>query len=181
MIASLVEFIGARKWLIELILLLIVAGLIWWFCEHLIAVGVQRQKDADDKAYAHLVIQNAKEEGRLKALADTANENYQQEHQALDTYRAAQPLHGGLCLDKGRRTVSSASGAHTGNEATVTGTAAVQSVLAGDPASVGRSDPDIRHLLDLLAGRGDEVSSTLREFQAREVTVLQTGSTAHRK
>jgi hypothetical protein len=169
-IASIVEFIGARKWLIELILLLVVAGLIWWFCEHLIAVGVQRQKDADDKAYAQLVIDNAKEEGRLKALADTANENYQQESQELLAYRAAQPLHGGLCLDKGHRSMSAASGAHTGNEATSSGAAAVQSVLAGDPAPSGRSDPDIRHLLDLLAGRGDEVSSTLREFQARELT-----------
>jgi hypothetical protein len=168
MISSIVEFIGARKWLIEAILLLIVAGLIWWFCEHLIAVGVQKQKDADAKAYAQLVIDNAKEQGRLKALADTANENYQQESQQLDAYRAAQPVHGRLCVDKGGSSVSTAATTHRGDEASGARTATVQPVSAGDPAFGGRGYSDIRHLLDLLAGRGDQVSSTLREYQSRE-------------
>jgi hypothetical protein len=179
MIAALVEFIGARKWLIEAILLFAVAGLVWWFCEHLIAVGVQRQKDADDKAYAQLVIANAKEEGRLKALADTANENYQQESQQLDAYRAAQPVHGRLCVDKSGGGVPAAAGAHHGDGEASPGAATVQPVSAGDPAFGGRGYSDIRHLLDLLAGRGDQVSATLREYQTREFTASQTGNSAH--
>jgi hypothetical protein len=177
MITGAVEFITSRKWLMELILLALIAGAVWWLCEHLISVGVQRQKDADDKAYAQLLIDKAKEEGRLQARADQAEAIYAKEHQDLVDYRASQPLHGGLCHDQRRSGVPEAPGAHSGDEAARTGAATVQPVLAGDPETGGRADPDVRHLLDVLAGRADEVGFVLREYQAR-VTASQTGSSA---
>lgn len=167
MITGAVEFITSRKWLMELILLALIAGAVWWLCEHLISVGVQRQKDADAKAYAQLLIDKAKEEGRLQARADQAEATYAKEHQDLVDYRASQPLHGGLCHDPRRSSVPEAPVTHSGDEAARTGTATVQPVLAGDPEIGGRADPDVRHLLDVLAGRGDQVSAALREYQRR--------------
>jgi hypothetical protein len=166
-ITAALDFVSSRKWLVELIVLALVAGAVWWLCEHLIAVGVQRQKDADAKAYAQLVIDNAKKEAVLQAKADQAEAGYEAEHSALESYRASQPLHGGLCIDKGNRGVPAAAGPHAGNEATGAGLATVQPLPTGDSAAIGQSDTDIRHMLDILAGRADQVSATLREYQFR--------------
>lgn len=167
MITTALDFISSRKWLVELIVLAIVAGAVWWLCEHLIAVGVQKQKDADAKAYAQLLIDKAKEEGRLQALADQASAKYETEHQDNLALRAAQPLHGGLCVDKGNRGVSEAGTAHPGDEGPRTASTSFLPVSAGDPTLGGRGYTDIRHLLDLLAARADSVSAALREYQSR--------------
>jgi hypothetical protein len=169
MITAAVEFITSRKWLMELILLALIVVGVWVLCEHLISVGVQRQKDADAKAYAQLVVDNVRKEAALQTKADQAKADYESEHSALESYRASQPLHGGLCHDQRRSSVPEATGTHSGDEAARTGAATVQPVLAGDPEIGGRADPDVRHLLDVLAGRADEVSSALREFQRREI------------
>src|SRR6476620_5964980 len=51
MITAALGFITSRKWAMELILGLVVAGFIWLGCNHLIQVGVDRQKAADKAEY----------------------------------------------------------------------------------------------------------------------------------
>jgi hypothetical protein len=169
MITGVLEFIHARKWLVELVLLLALAGGVWWFCQHLIDVGVQRQKDDDAKAYAELQRKADLETGRLQGVADAAEKARAQEHADDDQYRRDHPLHGGLCLARQLPATASAQtgAAHVGDEAAGTGAADLQRVSPGDPGVGGQGDPDVRHLLDVLAGRADFLSATLREFQAR--------------
>jgi hypothetical protein len=165
-ITSALAFVTSRKWLVELLVVALVAGAVWWFCEHLISVGVQRQKDADAKAYAQLVIDNAKEEGRLQALADKAEHAHDEELTQLRTYRNSQPLHGGLRINC-PTSVSSATGSHSGDDEARSAAAAIQSLPSGSVSSSGPGSADVLHLLDILAGRADTVSATLREYQLR--------------
>jgi hypothetical protein len=167
MIASVFDFITSRKWLMELILLAIIVLGVWWLCEHLIGVGVQRQKDADAKALAQVVIDNAKKEAVLQTRANQAEASYAKEHQDLVDYRASQPLHGGLCNDQGRRGLSEGTAPHARNDRGSPTASDLQPVPAGGAEIGGHADPDIRHLLDVFAGRADEVSSALREYQHR--------------
>lgn len=169
MITAVLTFIHARKWLVELILLLAVVGAVTWFCHHLIEVGVQQQKDADAAQYAKLKETADKETGRLQGIADTAEKARDQESKALDDYRTANPLHGSLCLNPAQQSgrVPETGATHPSNAGTSTSTSTVQPVSAGDSGTGGQGQPDIRHMLDLLAGRADQVSGELREYQAR--------------
>jgi hypothetical protein len=165
-ITAALESITSRKWLVELIVVVLVAGAVWWFCEHLIHVGVQKQKDADAKAYAQLLIDKAKEEGRLQALADQAEHAHDEELTQLRTYRNSQPLHGSLRINC-PASLPSAAGAHNGDDEARSAAAAIQSLPARSAGSSGPGSADVLHLLDILAGRADTVSATLREYQLR--------------
>lgn len=156
----LLDFIHARKWLVELIVLGLIAGAVWWLCSHLIDVGVQQER----ARWEVKVMQAEQERARQQGRAETAEKAGNDERKALDDYIAGHPLHGSLCPPAGRLpTAASAEPGHAGSSA-----------AAGDvlplPAGDHRGDegePDQLHLLDLLAIRGDQVSATLREFQAR--------------
>jgi hypothetical protein len=166
MITAALDAITSRKWLMELIVAALVALAVWWFCEHLISVGVQKQKDADAKAYAQLVIAKAKEEGRLQALADKAEHAHDEELTQLRTYRDSQPLHGSLRIHC-PASVSSAASTDRGDDEARSAAAAIQSLPAGSTGASGPGSADVLHLLDILAGRADTVSATLREYQLR--------------
>lgn len=167
MISSALEFVHARKWLIELILLVVIVGAGYWFCHHLIEVGVQRQKDADTKALVELQRHTDIETGRLQGIADTAEQARAKEHTDLVDYQRTHPLHGGLCDAHGRQGGMPSTGTANGGDAHAGPKAAdLQPLPSGDSPSRHRTDQ--LGLLDLLAGRCDAVSATLREYQARQ-------------
>jgi hypothetical protein len=93
-----------------------------------------------------------------------AEQAYDKEHLAIANQPALEPVR--LCLDShARRVVLSAAGAPiAGNESASAATPGVQPVPSGDTSVAG---PDIGPLLRALAGRADQVSATLREYQAR--------------
>jgi hypothetical protein len=169
MISAALEFVHARKWLVELLLLgVIVVGVVL-FCRHLIQVGVERQRAEDERAYRQLQLDAAIESGRLKGIAEKASHEHDEELQTLREYRVQHPLHGGLCLDDGRKSrLPNAGTAESGDAGRSSSAESLQPVSSGDSQPSGQSDPDIRGMLDALAGRADRVSAQLREFQARE-------------
>ena len=159
----LLDFIHARKWLVELLVLAAIAGAVWWGCSRLIDVGVQKERAKWQAKLDEAKLETARAEGRAEA-ADKAAEG---ERDALKDYVASNPLHGSLaslCRSKGSLpTPTAANPGHVGPGA---GTAAVQPLPSGD--FDGHSgEPDQLHLLDLLARRGDLLSAQVREWQAR--------------
>ncbi len=158
----LLDFIHARKWLVELILLALIAGAVWWFCAHLIGVGVQRERAAWEQKATEANIKAAKAQGRAEA-AEAAGKR---EHDELETYIAAHPLHGSLAsLCRPSPGVPAAAEGHPGDAAASAGSADVQSLSARDPR--GGQDPDQLGMLSALAARADLLSATVREYQAR--------------
>src|SRR4051812_37282915 len=78
MITAVLAAIHARKWLVELIVLGVVVLGVYLFCQHLIGVGVERQKAADRAQY------EADLAARVKQWqdAEVAGENRRQALQA---------------------------------------------------------------------------------------------------
>lgn len=139
------------------------AGGLWWVHNHLVDKGIAQQQAADAKAYARLQRDADLETGRLNGLADAAEHAHDQELTDLRQYRADHPLHGSLrvnCLPATPRGEASASNPIDGGTSTQPGP--VQSVPEGNSGGL-----DQLHLLDILAGKADEVSGQLREWQAR--------------
>lgn len=159
-----------RRLLLELVGAAALIGVLWWWHHATYEKGIARQRAEDQVEIDRLTRAAEKETARLQGVADAAEKARHDEHDALTAYRLAQPLHGSLCQpspDHGRRYLPDASTAHRGNEAASAPAADLQPVPARDPEPSGSRDADVRHLLDVLAGRADEVSATLREFQAR--------------
>lgn len=165
MITSALEALHARKWLVELIVLLVVAGAIWWGCSALIEKGVQKQKDDDAKVTAQLTLDAAKETGRLQARADTAEQAYTHEHQDNQDYRAAHPVGlSQLCNTRARPSnLPSASTAHGGNE----GSPAAAELGERVPTPDNGQPYDRAALLGAFAALFDDKNAVIREFQAR--------------
>jgi hypothetical protein len=168
-ISGFLAFFHARKWLAELLLLALVVGGVWWFCQHLIDVGVQRERSAWQAKLVEAQRKADIETGRLQGRADAAEKAREQEQADLDEYRRTHALHGGLCR---ARNVSGTAGAeaaraHGGDEGASTAAGDLQSVPAGDLRARGSGEPDVRHLFDVLAGKADLLSAPLREYQAR--------------
>lgn len=169
MITAALDFIHGRKWIVEAIALAAIMGLVAWWHHATFEAGIKHQKAEDDEATASLVHAAEVQTDFYKARAERAEGAHAQETIDNDRYRAANPLHGGLCQPAygWQGHLPDVTATHAGNAGASPGPAAIQPVPAGDTESGGRANPDIRHLLDLLAGRADEVSATLREFQAR--------------
>jgi len=164
---ALLAFIHARKWLVELILFAVIVAGVYLFCQHLIQVGVQKQKDADAKELVELQRKADLETGRLQGKADAASHIHDQELADLRLYRSTHPLHGGLCINQGRSNLPSATAANTGDAGAAAGQGDVQSLSPGDPSASGQRDADIRGMLDTLAARADFLSAQVREWQGR--------------
>lgn len=170
MITAFLEIFHARKWIAELLLLLAIVGGIWWFCNHLIAKGVAEQRAADQLELVALQKDADTKTQQLRDRATRAEVLHETEQTELASYRASDPLHGGLCksaANQGRGNLPSAQPTNPGNAPPGAASADVQPVPEGDTSAGGQRETDIRHLLDLFAGRGDEVSGGLREWQGR--------------
>jgi hypothetical protein len=162
-VTAVLEFIHARKWLVELLLLAAIVGAVWWFCHHLIDVGVQRERAAWMLKVDEANLKAAEAKGR----ADAAEAAGKKEHDELAKYVADHPLHGSLAsLCRKPSSVPAATTSNPGNARASTGPADVQPLPEGDPGGdVG--EPDQLGMLSALAARADILSGSLREWQAR--------------
>lgn len=169
MITAILAFIHARKWIVELIVAALVVAAIAWWHHSAVEQGMKRVRDEDRAAMLQAKEDADRETSRLKGIADAAETSRAQEQAELDTYRRLDPLHGGLCKPESHRDarVPEARPVDSGHAGSSASAPDLQPVPTRDPEASGRADPDVRHLLDVLAGRADEVSATLREFQAR--------------
>lgn len=95
--------------------------------------------------------------------ANIAEVAHVQEDATTIKFRANDPLHGGLCVKPNLQ----AAATKQVNGGPGAAPADIQPMPAGDPEASGPGNPDVRHLLDVLAGRADEVSARLREWQGR--------------
>lgn len=154
---------GVIGWQVKAIAAAVLLGAAWYLHNHLIDEGIQRQKDADEKALAEWKVKSAEENGRLKGRAEAAEKHYADEKASNDDYRRNNPLHGRLsdaiCRGPGLPSTSSGVGVNAG---TGPATQPVLPVLEGD-----HTGSDQLAMLDLLAGRADQVSAQLREWQSR--------------
>lgn len=168
MITDALEAITSRKWLMELILAAVLVAGVYFFCQHMVDVGVQKQRDAD---LAELVVLQHDADiktAKAQERADLAEKARDIEITQLDDYRRLHPLHGRLCVNEGGGHLPAAGTADRGDAGASTGTGNILEVPAGIAGPGGQGDPDVRHLLDIFARRADVVSSGLRERQARD-------------
>lgn len=128
-------------------------GFLVWREHHAVQVAHQQRARAE-QAEATLVAE------RKAKVAEVA---HAQENADTTQFRADNPLHGGLCINPNLPAYS-AKRLYESPGATA---ANLQPVPSGDSGAGGQRDPDIRHMLDLLGARADEVSAELREWQGR--------------
>lgn len=171
MIAALLAWTKLRPWAMDLIALVLVASIVWYWQHERYESGIRAQQTADDQAKIKLIDETNEKTAALKAQATTAEDAYDAEHQnSLDYQRDHPDEPVRLCLSApvGRGGVSKAGGAHAGNVGAGAGPATVSKVHDGDSGSgQGAIGPDIAGMLEALAGTADDVGSRLREFQAR--------------
>lgn len=166
MITDALKFVTDRKWLVELILLAIIVGAAWWFCHHLIDVGVQRERAAWMLKVDEANLKAAQAKGR----ADAAEAAGKREHDELTEYIKGHPLHGSLAsLCRKPSGVPAAASPDGGDAEASAGAADVLALPAGDPRG-NLDEPDQLGMLSLLAGRADLLSSQVREYQARDAS-----------
>lgn len=168
MISAALEFIHARKWLVELILLGVLVAGVTWFCHHLIGVGVQRERAAWVEKLALQQRAADVELGRKQGIADAAEKARETSDQKLADYIRDNPVHGGLCQRPTAAARLPAAGRDPGDARAAASGGDVQPVLSGDSGAVGQGDPDVRGMLSTLYSRADLLSNALRERQARD-------------
>ena len=162
------------QWVLELIMLVGVAGAavgaFWIYHHHVYGEGIHAQQVADQKASAKVI---AQAEAKTKAALETAqkaHDAYLQEvsNEAIAVARNPLPAVR-LCLNSygGHSRVPQTGTAHAGNENSGTPFAGISSLPAGNHPVRTHGGPNIAGLLELLAGRADQVSAELREYQAR--------------
>ncbi len=139
--------------LIGLGLVALVAGLAYWRYTYVV-----NQLDRQRELVGELTTTLA--QVRKANIAEVA---HAKENTTTTQLRASDPLHGGLC-DKPRLQAAAAKPVDGG---TSPAAADIQPVSPGDPPPGRPGDADVRHLLDVLAGRADLLSAQLREWQER--------------
>jgi hypothetical protein len=168
MIGLLLEDWKEVAWLLAIA---IIAGFALWYRHELLEDGIARQRATDLVAYDAQLKQANLLTAAAQAAADLARGNYATEITASDTYRLDHPL-GAVSLcdappSPGAGAVSEARGGLAGNAVAGTGAGPVLGVPAGGAQLEPQRSRDIGPLLDILAGRADQVSAQLREFQDR--------------
>ena len=162
MISWLLAAFHARKWLVELVLFLAIAGGIYLFCQHLIGVGISQERAAWTAKLAEAQRKADIESARLSERARIAEAATRDELLHLASYRASHPLHGRLC-PQGAAGVPSTSSTDANHAGASPAARDFLSLPEGNTSGL-----DQQHLLDVLAGRADAVSASLREWQGRQ-------------
>ena len=176
-VGLLLAWTGMPQWALELLAIALVAagavGAFWIYHHHVYVEGIHAQQVADQRASAKVVAQARAETKAAQAQANAAHDAYLQEisHEALTAARHPLPAVR-LCLDAyaGGPSVPEAGAAHPGNASGSTPSGRVSQVPGANRPVRPRTGPDIAGLLELLAGRADQVSAVLREYQARHHT-----------
>lgn len=159
------------QWALELIVIASLAGGFWWYHHHVYAQGIAAQQAADNKASAPLIAQANIETKANQAAADAAHDAWMRRISDEKAAVASVPLPTvRMCIDSydSGPGVSQAGTTHPGNASTGAPAAGVPQVPRGNPGLRGGQGPDISGLLELLARRGDGVSSELAEYKARQ-------------
>jgi hypothetical protein len=137
----------------------------------LIAEGIAKQRAADTIASDAILADTAKQTAALQAKASMAEQAFNKEHDDNQTFSDSHPLQPvRLCsaANAGGTLVPSTGTPHPGDEGASTAAANVSNVPAGNNSGgANAAGPDISNLLGLLAGKADNVSAELREFQSR--------------
>jgi hypothetical protein len=168
MIGLLLEDWKEAAWLLAIA---IIVGFVLWYRHELLEEGIGRQRATDKVAYDAQLKQANLLTAAAQATADLARGNYATEITSSDRYRLDHPV-GAVSLcdaapSPGAGTVSQARGGLAGNAVGRAGAGPVLAVPAGGTAVESQRSRDIGPLLNLLAGRADQVSAQLREFQDR--------------
>jgi hypothetical protein len=153
---NLLSLIPGRIWL-EIAGAAILLGAFGWYTAHERGIGKAHE-------VAVLAAQAAAQTKAAQAQADAAEHSHDSELTALAAYRDAHP-DSAVQLCNAATSVPAAHSAGSGNSTAGTTAGNVQSVPAGDSGVRPGAGPDIGGLLDLLAGRADEVSAQLRVYQ----------------
>ena len=180
LIGLMLGWTGLPQWALELIAVGAIAGgavgAFWIYHHHVYVEGIHAQQVADQRASAKVVAQARAETKAAQAAAGAAHAAYLQEmsHEAIAAARHPLPAVR-LCLDAyaGGAGVPEAGTSHPGNAHPGTPGGRVSQVPGADHSVRPRRGPDISRLLELLAGRADQVSAVLREYQARHQIGVQ--------
>ncbi len=174
LIGSLLGWTGLPQWALELLAIVLVAGgavtAFWIYHHHVYVEGIHAQQVADKRASAVVLARAAAQTKAAQVQADEAHAAYLEEinHEAASAARRPfGPVR--LCLDSNDSGsgVSQAGAAHPGNAGPGAPAGRVSQVPGANRPVRPRTGPDIAGLLELLAGRADQVSAVLREYQAR--------------
>ena len=174
LIGLMLGWTGLPKWVTELIAVGAIAvaavSAFWIYHHHVYVEGIHAQQVADQRASAKLVAKARAETKAAQAQANAAHDAYLQEasHEAIAAARHPLPAVR-LCLNahRGGFSLPEAGPAHAGNAGASTTTGGVPALPGANHPVRARRGPDISGLLELLAGRADQVSAVLREYQAR--------------
>lgn len=173
MIAAILGWTKLPQWTLELIVILIVAGGIWFWQHERFEAGIASQQSADALQTQRLKADAANQTQVLQTRADMAEQDYEQEHKDNLDYRSShpdQPVRLCIAAAASGSSVPKASGSHPGDASAGAAPADVPKVSDGNSSSGGgQAGPDIGPLLKLLELRADNVSGVLREYQKREV------------
>lgn len=132
------------------------------------AIGAVGVKQDDAEALKQRLAEVALENGRLKAKADVAEHSHDQELEDLRAYRFDHPVTPVWVSNTGTshciNRMSETTGTIGQSEGASTAAESIQQLPPGD---TGSSAINISGMLDALAARADQVSSSLREWQSR--------------
>jgi|GEM_PF-6293939 len=163
MIAVLLGWSKLPQWAMELIVIAIVAGGVWYWQHERFESGIQEQQLADASARQKLAEDTAKQTALLQIQANVASTAYENEHKANVDYQFSHPVVGVCLTPSGRSGVPKASSSKPGNVDSRPATANLPTVPGGDI----KSNATVNDLLKNLAMRCDDVSAVLREYQTR--------------
>lgn len=169
-IATLLGWSKLPQWALELIVIGAIAGGLLWYHHHVYETGISAQQHADSIASAKVEAQAAAATQAAQDAANKAQESYHAEVTRNAALAASHPLPAvRLCVntDSGPG-VSEAGASFPGTQSARAPTGSVQRVPAGDHPIRSNEPADIGPMLSALAGRADEVSAELREFQGRQ-------------
>jgi hypothetical protein len=175
MILALLGWTKLPQWAMEviftLLVILIVAGAVWYYGHEHYEAGISAQIATDNAERAKLIAANDKKTADLQARATTAEKAYDDEQTKTANYNASNPLEPiRLC------NTATNSGGHlpaagapiAGDQSSSSSTAAIQQMSKGNNSlRDGPGGRDISGLLESFAQSADEVSASLREFQTR--------------
>ena len=174
LIGLMLGWTGLPKWATELIAVGAIAaaavGGFWIYHHHVYVEGIHAQQVADQRASAKLVAKARAETKAAQAQANAAHDAYLQEVANEQVLAARHPLPAvRLCLNahRGGFSLPEAGTAHPGNAGASAAAGGVPALPGANHRVRPRRGPDISGLLELLAGRADQVSAVLREYQAR--------------
>lgn len=167
-IAKLLGWTKAPQWLLELILVVAVIGAVWFWNHSVYESGIEAQRAADAKATLAATVAANRETDRQRHRAEVAEKANADEHTALVDYQRDHHSSVRLCNAPVATAGVPAAGASAAPAAGASA-AGVQQVPGRDSgAGQGAEGRDIGGLLDALAGRADEISADLREYQTRD-------------